>query len=65
MAERLIKNQLISALLNVIANVSHPESQVSAAQNLIYLFERFEYVSVAMRASMGDTFIDLLIVNVN
>ena len=59
-AEKLIGHQLVSALLNIIANVYHPESQKFATENLIFLVSRFEYVAQALRKNMGQNFFDLL-----
>ena len=60
LAEKLINHQLVSALLNVIANVYHPESQKYATENLLYLVSKFDYVATALRANMGQNFFDLL-----
>jgi hypothetical protein len=35
LAERMIQFQLISGLLNVVANLNHPESQKYAASTLL------------------------------
>jgi hypothetical protein len=58
--EKLLKFQLVSALLNVIANVSHPESQKYATSNLIYLVHNFDYVALAIRENMGENFFELI-----
>ncbi|KAI8910321.1 armadillo-type protein [Gorgonomyces haynaldii] len=59
-AERMIKHQVVSALLNVVANVGHPDSQRYAANTLQYLFSRFSYVSQALKTNMGQNFVDLV-----
>lgn len=64
LAEKLINHQLVSALLNVIANVYHPESQKYATENLLYLVSKFDYVATALRANMGQNFFDLLEVKI-
>ncbi|KAJ3270966.1 hypothetical protein HDV01_007296 [Terramyces sp. JEL0728] len=43
LAEKLIKHQVVGALLNVVANAGHPESQKYATSNLLYLVDRFDY----------------------
>lgn len=58
--EKLLKFQLVSALLNVIANVSHPESQKYATSNLIYLVHNFDNVALAIRENMGENFFELI-----
>ncbi len=60
LAEQLINRQLISALLNVVANIYHPESQKYATDNLLYLVSKFDYVAEALRVNMGQNFFDLL-----
>ncbi|KAI9199221.1 uncharacterized protein BJ171DRAFT_570610 [Polychytrium aggregatum] len=59
-AERQIQLQIISGLLNVIANLGHPESQKYAASALIYLVETFDYVGFALQETMGQNFFELL-----
>ncbi|KAJ2997386.1 hypothetical protein HDV02_005583 [Globomyces sp. JEL0801] len=59
-AEKLIQYQVVSALLNVTANITHPESQKYATSNLIHLVDRFDYVAQALRDNMGSNFFDLL-----
>jgi hypothetical protein len=58
--EKLIKCQVVSALLNVIANVGHPESQRYATSNLIHLFHNYDYVAASIKDNMGENFCDLL-----
>lgn len=58
--QKLIRFQLVSALLNVIANVGHPESQRYATSNLLHLVTKYDYVATAIREHMGENFFDLL-----
>ncbi|KAJ1334475.1 hypothetical protein BSLG_007630 [Batrachochytrium salamandrivorans] len=60
LAERMIQLQLVGSLLNVIANVGHPESQRYAANTLIYIVGDFDYVGSALRGQMGSNFFELL-----
>ncbi|KAL2917982.1 hypothetical protein HK105_202396 [Polyrhizophydium stewartii] len=60
LAERMIQFQLVSSLLNVIANVGHPDSQRYAANTLLYLINNFDYVAYALRDHMGSNFFELL-----
>ncbi|KAI8928694.1 hypothetical protein BC831DRAFT_397109, partial [Entophlyctis helioformis] len=60
LAERMIQFQLVSGLLNVIANVGHPDSQRYAASTLLYLVENFDYVAYALRDHMGSNFFELI-----
>ncbi|KAI9337974.1 armadillo-type protein [Obelidium mucronatum] len=60
LAERMIQMQIASGLLNLIANVMHPDSQKYASNILIYLVQTFDYVAEALIQSMGRNFFDLL-----
>lgn len=60
LAEKMIDNQIISGLLCVIANISHPESQKNAAGTLIYLLDKYPKVKNELRNKMGKNFIDLI-----
>eukprot|EP00842_Homolaphlyctis_polyrhiza_P001433 jgi/Hompol1/2290/HPOL_002889-RA len=60
LAERMIQFQLVSSLLNVVANVGHPDSQRYAANTLLYLVGHFDYVAYALRDHMGSNFFELL-----
>ncbi|KAJ3321908.1 hypothetical protein HDV06_003774 [Boothiomyces sp. JEL0866] len=60
LAEKLIKHQVVSALLNVVANAGHPESQKYATSNLVYLVDRFDYVAKTLKDHMGQNFFELL-----
>lgn len=60
LAEKLIKHQVVSALLNVVANAGHPESQKYATSNLVYLVDRFDYVAKTLKEHMGQNFFELL-----
>ncbi|TPX63104.1 hypothetical protein SpCBS45565_g06834 [Spizellomyces sp. 'palustris'] len=60
LAERMIESQVVSGLLNVIANVGHADSQHYAANALIFLVDAFEYVAVALQEHMGKNFFELL-----
>ncbi|KAI8844425.1 armadillo-type protein [Chytriomyces cf. hyalinus JEL632] len=60
LAERMIQLQIVSGLLNIIANVMHQDSQKYAANALIYLVQTFEYVADALVQHMGRNFFDLL-----
>ncbi|KAJ3107537.1 hypothetical protein HDU97_003842 [Phlyctochytrium planicorne] len=60
LAEKMIQLQIISGLLNTIANVSHPDSQRYAANTLLYLVHNFDYVGDALQNHMGRNFFDLL-----
>jgi hypothetical protein len=60
LAEKMINNQVISGLLCVIANITHPESQKNAAQTLIYLLEKFPKVKLELQNKIGKNFIDLI-----
>ncbi|KAI9090522.1 armadillo-type protein [Phlyctochytrium arcticum] len=60
LAEKMIESQVVSGLLNVIANVGHPDSQHYAANALIYLVETFPYVADALREHMGQNFFEIL-----
>jgi hypothetical protein len=56
----LIIHQVVSALLNVVANAGHPESQQYAVSNIVYLVQKYDYVKHAIREYMGENFYDLL-----
>ncbi|KAJ3074392.1 hypothetical protein HDU98_011367 [Podochytrium sp. JEL0797] len=60
LAERMIQLQIVSGLLNLIANVMHPDSQKYASNILIYLVQTFDYVAEALIQNMGRNFFDLL-----
>ncbi|KAJ3240010.1 hypothetical protein HDU78_002537 [Chytriomyces hyalinus] len=60
LAERMIQLQIVSGLLNIIANVMHQDSQKYAANALIYLVQTFDYVADALVQHMGRNFFDLL-----
>ncbi|KAJ3332209.1 hypothetical protein HDU76_000982 [Blyttiomyces sp. JEL0837] len=60
LAERMIQLQVVSGLLNTIANVSHQDSQRYASDTLLYLVQHFSYVAHALRDHMGKNFFDLL-----
>ncbi|ORX52517.1 ARM repeat-containing protein [Piromyces finnis] len=60
LAEKMIDNQIISGLLCVVANVTHPESQKNAANTLIYILDKFPKVKNELRSKMGKNFIDLI-----
>ncbi|KAJ3015788.1 UNVERIFIED_CONTAM: hypothetical protein HDU68_012565 [Siphonaria sp. JEL0065] len=60
LAERMIQMQIVSGLLNLIANVMHPDSQKYASNILIYLVQTFDYVAEALIQNMGRNFFDLL-----
>ncbi|KAJ3281685.1 hypothetical protein HDU79_010575, partial [Rhizoclosmatium sp. JEL0117] len=60
LAERMIQLQIVSGLLNLIANVMHPDSQKYASNILIYLVQNFDYVAEALIQNMGRNFFDLL-----
>jgi hypothetical protein len=67
LAQKNIHFQCCSALLNVIANHNHPESQKYASSTLIvlffnckYLIEKFEYVKDAIKENMGVMFVELI-----
>ncbi|KAJ3083340.1 hypothetical protein HDU99_010807 [Rhizoclosmatium hyalinum] len=52
--------KLLGGLLNLIANVMHPDSQKYASNILIYLVQNFDYVAEALIQNMGRNFFDLL-----
>ncbi|KAJ3220512.1 hypothetical protein HDU81_011380 [Chytriomyces hyalinus] len=56
----MIQLQIVSGLLNIIANVMHQDSQKYAANALIYLVQTFDYVADALVQHMGRNFFDLL-----
>jgi hypothetical protein len=58
--EKLISNQLISSLLNVVANAGHHESQKYAVSNILFLVNKYDHVKTAIRKNMGENFYDLL-----
>ncbi|KAJ3289137.1 hypothetical protein HK104_007702 [Borealophlyctis nickersoniae] len=60
LAGRMIDLQVVSGLLNVIANVGHPDSQRYAANSLLFLVENFDYVAEALREHMGQNFFEIL-----
>ncbi|KAJ3057110.1 hypothetical protein HK097_000574 [Rhizophlyctis rosea] len=60
LAGRMIELQVVSGLLNVIANVGHPDSQRYAASTLLYLVDEFDNVAQALREHMGQNFFELL-----
>ncbi|KAJ3044224.1 hypothetical protein HDV00_002902 [Rhizophlyctis rosea] len=60
LAGRMIELQAVSGLLNVIANVGHPDSQRYAASTLLFLVDEFDHVAQALREHMGQNFFELL-----
>jgi hypothetical protein len=60
LAEKLVRAQVVSALLNVVGNVGHHDSQKYAVSNILFLVHSFEEVSKSIKKMMGDNFYDLL-----
>ncbi|EGF80626.1 hypothetical protein BATDEDRAFT_24394 [Batrachochytrium dendrobatidis JAM81] len=60
LAERMVQLQLIRGLLNVVANISHPESQKYATNTLLYFVSSIDYVGAFLKEHMGSNFFDLL-----
>ncbi|KAJ3124126.1 hypothetical protein HK100_011355 [Physocladia obscura] len=60
LAEKMVKLQIVGGLLNVLANVAHPDSQKYASNTLIFLMQTFSYVAESLIQNMGRNFFDLL-----
>ncbi|KAJ3125739.1 hypothetical protein HK098_008261 [Nowakowskiella sp. JEL0407] len=60
LAQRMIQLQAISGLLNVIANVTHPDSQKNASNTFLYLIDSFNSVALSIKENMGQNFFDLV-----
>ncbi|KXS17112.1 hypothetical protein M427DRAFT_30594 [Gonapodya prolifera JEL478] len=60
LAEQMVQMQVISALLNTLANVAHPESQKFASNTLLYLAENHDAVVEVLKSTMGSNFFEVL-----
>ncbi|TPX49801.1 hypothetical protein SeMB42_g00605 [Synchytrium endobioticum] len=57
---RMVQMQVVSGLLNTIANIAYPKSQHFATNTLLFLTERHPVVAKTLLESMGENFYDLL-----
>lgn len=56
----MIQMQVVSGLLNTVANTAYPKSQQFATNTLLFLTERHPVVAKTLLESMGSNFFDLL-----